>query len=264
MPASKICVATRTTFDQFDKCIEKFEELDCGGITKYYIICDARREIQDPFGKKIFTLFDENPIRPTSFNLVLDEVKKEEVEEHIFTFSKEVEVRKEHIEQLVKELDHNVIVAGYKLRDNVLSDQEYEVFSNGYRGRPGIAYLTPWNTCALWNKKFINVENGLWFDDICEKENNQLSQLRIKIEEREEETAYEGMEDSLAIARLLTMHEKANLKYKLLNNTLAWNISDGDEVRLKHKKKMARKNIVLTTFMNIKGYSIDQLVKAGD
>ena len=68
------------------------------------------------------------------------------------------------------------------------------------------------------------------------------------------------MEDGLAIAELVTKNNL--LKYKLIKKELFWNI-EGDEKRITdHKVKMARKNIVLSKFMNIKGYSIDKLIRA--
>ena len=69
------------------------------------------------------------------------------------------------------------------------------------------------------------------------------------------------MEDGLLIAKLTTENPEA--RYKLLDEKLPWNII-GDKERIKnHKIKMVRKNIVLKKFINIKGYSIDALVKAG-
>jgi len=66
------------------------------------------------------------------------------------------------------------------------------------------------------------------------------------------------MEDGLAIAGLIIGNNE--LKFKLIEQELGWNIRK--EKIKEHKKKLARKNIVLAIFMNIKGYSIDALQKA--
>lgn len=70
-------------------------------------------------------------------------------------------------------------------------------------------------------------------------------------------TGYKGMEDGLAIAKLVT--NNPGLKYKLIPKEIYWNIMGDKKKAEEHKIKMARKNIVLSTFINIKGYSINKL-----
>lgn len=262
---TKIIVATRTSKDQYDNCIEKLSDIDCEEVSCFYIVCNVRKRNQKINKKTIVTIFDPNPTRPTSFNLVLDKIRRRNKQEHLFTFSKEVEVKAEHIQSLFKELNENVIVMGYELSDNILSNQEQALYSNGAQQETGIAYWVPWNTCALWNMYYLTGKNRLWFDEICEKENNQLGPLVININGRLIVTDYEGMEDGLAIARLLTLYNNNNLKFRRLKykgQSLNWNLPDDDNNKLKQKKKMARKNIVLSTFMGIRGYSIEQLRNA--
>lgn len=123
-------------------------------------------------------------------------------------------------------------------------------------------FKVPWNTCALWNQKFVYGigTKRLRFDRICEKNRNQLGKLMVKVNDKLCPTNYEGMEDGLAIAELVT--KNSGLKYRLIKKALFWNIEGGEKRVIKQKKKMARKNIVLSTFIQIKGYSIDKLVKA--
>jgi hypothetical protein len=75
------------------------------------------------------------------------------------------------------------------------------------------------------------------------------------------DTPYQGMEDGLAIARLV--NNNSNLKYELYKKHLQWNIEGNKDRIIEQKKKMARKNIVLSTFMQMKGYSVDKLIDAG-
>ncbi len=96
------------------------------------------------------------------------------------------------------------------------------------------------------------------FDEICE--NNQLGNLYVQIYDALVETKFKGMEDGLAIARLV--YNNKDLKYKLIDKELLWNIDKDYKRIFKHKVKLARKNIVLSTLINIKGYSIDKLMEA--
>ncbi len=280
---NKIAIATRTYNDGYEECVKKLKELFKINsiskdyiISKGYIICDLDDKKLEEENKKedskIKVIFDKKPTRATAFNLVIkklnDELDKDENKGnkyHLLTFSKEVELREENIERMIEEIEKKkeLIVVGYRLMDNVLSEEECGQFANGNKNdNYGIAYQVPWNTCALWNKEFVYGENErrLIFDEICEK--NQLGHLYVKVNDALIETEFEGMEDGLAIAALVSNNE--NLKFKLIDERLPWRI-EGDYKRImKHKIKMARKNIVLSAFMNIKGYSIDKLREAND
>lgn len=257
---SKIVVGTRTKKENYEECFEKMQKFeDCDYISRIYIICNLQKEIKGH--DKIKIVYDSDPIRQCAFNLIIDKLRQSKDaknEYHFLAYSKEVELEEKNIEEMIREIDRNsknLIVAGYKLEDNILSKEEQNIFSNGdQKDDIGIAYRIPWNTCALWNKKFI-YSNGLEelrFDEICEK--NQLGNLDVEVNGKIMSTPYKGMEDGLAIARLQTFNKR--LKYKLLKPALPWNIS-GDEKRIEEKKiMMARKNIVLSTFINLKGYKL--------
>jgi hypothetical protein len=257
----KIILATRVYKDNYEVCKSKLLSFSNKNIAGFYIICDLQKKPFKENGKYFNVIFDSNPIRPTAFNLVIDELNKDKINQyHLLTFSQEVELEDENIETMIKELKEDLIVVGYRLRDNVLSDKELELYSNGKFPNVGIAYQVPWNTCALWNRKFIYGENLLKFDEICEKDKNQLGKLKVKVNGEPEDTDYEGMEDGLAIAELI--NKNPELKFKLIEEELSWNIQGNEDRIKKQKKKMARKNIVLSTFINIKGYSIEALSKA--
>lgn len=259
----KIVVATRTDKDGLEKCIEKMNTLlQHKSVAKCYIIYieeDNRLEkIKILKNKKPNT----KPTRETAFNQVIDELRNDKSAEHyhLMTFSKEVEFDEMNINKMIGEIE-GAIVVGYRLLDNVLSEEESKQFSNKENSHDmGIAYQVPWNTCALWNKEFVYGENEkkLIFDEICE--DNQLGTLQVKVDNILMETQYKGMEDGLAIAKLVSSNE--NLKYKLINERLPWRIDEDHKRRMTHKIKMARKNIVLNKFIGLKGYSIDKLMAA--
>lgn len=271
---NNIVLATRTTQDSYDDCISNLKKLvkDNNLIERIYIICNLRVKTFKIENIDCEVIFDTSPNRPTAFNLVINDLneklnKNNNSKYHLLTYSKEVDLRLNNIVEMVETLENNdktLIVVGYRLKDNILKDKEFEIYANGnYKDNNiGIAYQVPWNTCALWNRKFIydSGELKLNFDQICEKNTNQLSALYVKVNNTDEKTNYVGMEDGLAIAELV--NKNSGLKYKLLNKDLNWNIF-GDEKRiLGHKIKMARKNIVLCTFMQLKGYSVEKLKKA--
>lgn len=270
---NKIVIATRTDDKGFDECVKKLKKLSKinavkNAVFKSYIICNRNGKINN----EIYLIADseKDPTRATSFNLVIDklnnELKKNENEYHLLTFSKEVELHEENIKRMINEIEEKkIIVVGYRLMDNILSKKEYKQFANGNdKNNFGIAYQVPWNTCALWNKEFVygSGKKKLIFDEICE--NNQLGHLYVKVNGVLVKTEFEGMEDGLAIAKIITNNPDKDLKYKLIENKKNkkdWIIRGNEERLIKHKIKMARKNIVLSIFMNIKGYSIDKLTK---
>ena len=260
---TKIVLATRTTKDGYNDCIKGLERFkDNSNIEKIYIICNLRKRIFKIGNINHQLLFDENPIRQTSFNRVIEKLNKNKSKQyHLLTFSKEVGLRNEDIEKMINTLRNNLIVVGYRLKDNILSGEELRLYTNGENSNNvGIAYQVPWNTCALWNRRFVYGvgKEELKFDEICEKEHNQLGKLIVKVDKDYECTNYVGMEDGLAIAELVTKNK--DLKYKLIKKPLSWSINENN--KKDHKIKMARKNIVLSTFINIKGYSIDKLREA--
>ena len=261
---NKIIIATRTDNKGFDKCVKELKRLSkINLVFKSYIICNSHEKINS----KIEVISDSDPICMTAFNVVIkklnDELKNNKNKYHLLTFSKEVDLKKKNIERMAEETEKEkeIIVVGYRLKGDILSEKEYKQFANGNNiNNFGIAYQVPWNTCALWNEKFIygRGKKKLMFDKICEEKNNNLGPLFVKVDGLLSQTEFKGMEDGLAIAALISNNK--NLKFKLINDKLGWKIDKKDDI--KHKTKMARKNIVLSTFMNIKGYSTDKLMKA--
>jgi len=265
----KVILATRTktkNVEELNAFVEKLEK-EFGRydvIEKIYVICNQNEEkikIKKGNCEVIYEDNNKDPIRPTAFNVVLKKMKddRKNGKYHLLTYSKEVDLREENIVEMINEIEkdkNNLIVVGYRLRDNVLSPEEQLLCDDT------IAYKVPWNTCALWNKKFVYGEGSkrLKFDEICDK--NNLGKLEVKVHDYQVITDYEGMEDGLAIAEIVTKNK--GLRYKLIgDNYLSWWIDFDEKRRFKQKVKMARKSIVLTTLMNIKGYSIDRLIEAG-
>ena len=248
---------TRTKREGYDDCKKWLNQLaNNNKIDVFIIISDLRKLEGQKIGRKrLFDIFDTNPTSAISLNKAIQEIKKiysgnRSERKHFLIVSKEVELTAENIDTLIEKIspDNTTLVVGFDLQDNVLTNEEYEIFCNGN----GIAYQVPWNTCAIWNYDLFIKYVGE-FDNICY--NNQFDKLKVKIKDKIEETEYEGMEDGLAI--LKAVNENDNLKFFRLEDKLPWNISNNSIKR--HKQKMARKNIVLSMFANIKGYSIDKL-----
>lgn len=263
----KIVLVTRTSNCEvgFRKCKRKLETQfkKNSVINKYYVISNWKTDEKFKIGKLDYEIiFDKNPTRPTVFNKVLEKLNKNNdgEEYHLLAYSKEVDLRNKDIDRMIDEIEKNedhLIVVGYRLRDKVLTLKKQLLYEKG------IAYKVPWNTCALWNKKFVYGKGTkkLKFDEICEEDKNEFGELRVKINGYQVIASYKGMEDGLAIAELVSNNE--NLKYKLIDDNFpSWRI-DCDEKRiLSQKIKMARKSIVLAAFMSIRGYSKDKLLKA--
>lgn len=261
---TNIVVATRTYSNQLDECKRSFEKIvpkigvNKYNIERFYIIADVQTrddERQEPINKNIplDILFDLNPTRATSFNLVLEILRndKDAEQKHLLVFSKEVELRPQDIDEMLKVIEsepEKMIVVGFKLKDNVLSEKERSDYSKDEQGNLGVAYQVPWNTCALWNKRFVygKEDQKLTFDEICDK--NDFGQFCVLVGKEYEKTDYKGMEEGLAIAELKSKDK--SLEYQLIKKELPWNI---EESRKKtHKIKMARKNTVLKKFFKKK------------
>lgn len=259
----KIVLATRTDQDGLNECIEKIERLLVFGyIAKGYIIYKGDSKTEND----IVFIHDDKPTRESAFQLVLEKLRSDDFQEtenkhHLLTFSKEVEFNEKNIERMLSEIEQGIAVVGYRLCDNVLSENETKQFAGGenFDGY-GIAYQIPWNTLALWNKEVVygSGDKELMFDKICES--NSFGDLEVVVNEITMKTGYKGMEDGLAVARLVS--KNSDLRFKLIDERLPWRIDEKFERRLKHKIKMARKNEVLGHLMNMKGHSVDKLISA--
>ncbi len=282
-PNEPIVLATRIKKEDYQISRENITDRLSGyanrnfSIEKLIVVTDSDKEFKLN-NVTCETIFDSYPTRPTAFNKVVEKLNKtkQTTQPHLLTFSKEVKFGVEHINTLVEKItgkeergegdSRNMIVVGYKLRDNVSSDTEMRLFENRdvRTNDVGIAYKVPWSTFALWNKKFVYGDNELRlvFDEICEPENHQFGELTVNINGNSETTSYKGMEDGLAIARIIHYSPNKLLNYELIKEPIDWEIENDAKRILEHKKKLARKNIVLSTFMNVRGYSVEQLARA--
>jgi len=234
----EVILATRADDKSYEACIKELEKRfikSNSKISKIYIVCNLNKIDFDIGGIPVAVIFDNDPIRPCAFNKVIERLNDDkETQHHLLTFSKEVELKNENIERMAELIDDKTIVVGYCFKDNILDDQEAKLYSikDLQYSKAGIAYQVPWNTCALWNKKFIygTKEEKLQFDEICE--NNQFGEFSVKVDGTFTNTKYKGMEDGLAIAELLANNSTQDFKYKLIKEELRWNII-GDEKRKK-------------------------------
>jgi hypothetical protein len=271
-PGLSIIAATRHKgADGLESCYEAFRRISaCDEIERYIVVCDLDKPENKTIGNvSVEFIYDPDPIRPCAFNRVLEQIRKDSKRSHLYCFSKEVEVEAEHIRALILQIGPSVLVAGYRLKDNILTPDELRVFSNTIEeqptvsGRVGLAYRVPWNTCAIWHADVVfppPSNEGLWFDELAERRGNQLGLLSLTIEDTLVQTYYEGMEDGLAMARLLSVTDPRCYQCLLCDyksEPVEWKLSG--KRTLKHKVKMCRKNLVLAALMNIRGYSADTL-----
>lgn len=258
----EIIFITRTDKEGYVKCIKwlkRIKKKNNGNITDFIIICPDKGIDRRVAEKNKFTLLEsDNSTSPISFNLALEQLRRDEKEPEALLFaSKEiVELTKNNkINKLYEELrvqENKILVVGYKFTHK---DKSLKNEINNYYSKRGVAYMVPWNTCALWNYRLFK-ENVRKFDKICYQD--PIPKLRIKVNNKEIEMKLKGMEDGLAIAEAAFFD--ANIKYKLLDSPINWEI-DKDKIE-DHKNKLKRKDIVLTVFINMREYSFDALMNA--
>ncbi len=224
-------------------------------VEKVFVVCDkvSSDSLQNNDLRIEFFLSDD-PISPVSMNMVIETIRKDNFDAFIIA-SKEIEINKQRIKKLINyiENDKDLLVVGYsfKIRDTQL-DQELQSY---YRNKELVAFQVPWNTCAIWNYKLF-IQHVGEFDPITDK--NNFSPLKVSVGENIIEADHRGMEDGLAIAKALSKIS-SSIKFKLIKKgSLYWRVNNTD----KHRQKLARKNKVMSNFMEHRGYSINSLTKS--
>ncbi len=232
-------------------------EVSSAGIKDIYIISefDEDRKVKEISNIKVKVVLDEDSTSPTAINSALKELEKKRPGAFLVC-SKEVNLEKKHIEELEKNL-RSLLAVGYKfhIKDSKLNEE----LQDHYKERE-LAYRVPWNTCAIWNYQlFSNKEHGVEkFDKITHGKN--FPRLLVSIDNKCEETDYWGMEDGLAIAKVASHYKGRKKLFKLLSTQLDWEVEINKVVG--HRKKLARKEIVLGVFMAARGYSVEDLVSS--
>lgn len=204
-----------------------------------------------------------DPTGTVAINLALEKIIEDDSIDGFLIASREITMGFSEIIELIEALrgigkkDEDILVAGYKFKvDNKELNMELEEAYNN----KNIAFMIPWNTCALWNlniiREIVRKTDEPFFDVLCDK--NSCGDLKVKIDNKDESTKYKGMEDGLAIAKACTFDNK--LRYRLLEKQLGWEVND--KKYLEHRKKIVRKDIVLSHFIGLKGYSVNALKKA--
>lgn len=258
-----IALTTRVPVNDLPEFFAWIQQINHPAIAKIYVVSDAsdaQFAQANIYNANCQNIYDPNPTRPTAYNLVIDELNKTtETQHHLLAVSREVQMQDTHIQTMLSYLSSpKCIVAGYSLRDNVLTEQERLEFIGA---PPGVAYIVPWSTCALWNREFVYGKGGrrLRFDPLCDGKND-LGNIIVTVNDEPHKTVYAGMEDGLAIARLI--QQDSSLWYTLLSPELPWYFKNDEHRRLKHKIKMARKNMVLEKYLEISGLGAGILQKA--
>lgn len=265
---TKIILATRTKKENFVDCKKKLEKLfnknnTIETIEKIYIICDSEEDSFNIGNIKCNVLFNREPIGPTAFNSVIDELNKEKEDTkknyHLLTYSKEVGLKQTDIKMLITEINSNsdLLVVGYKFE---ITDEKLNNELEGYyHNKNLIAYRIPWNTCAIWNFNLFNKYVSK-FDEITAI--NPFNPIEVSIDGICSQTDHRGMEDGLAIAEAVSKSNK-KIKYKLLKRPLLnWEVNSSDGEIKRHGQKLARKETVLRNFMAVRNYSVKDLENA--
>ncbi len=209
---------------------------------------------------KIKSIVSDEPTSPTSINLAISELKNDI--DYFIVASKEVGVTEKKLDNLITEIENSkkykLLVTGYKFKivdkNGKLDKKLNNELQDYYKNDDLIAYKVPWNTCAIWNRKlFKKVEK---FDEITAK--NPFPDVYVCIDNVCSLTPHQGMEDGLAIAE--AVNKNKNLKFKLLDDYLSWEVNVGKEEN--HREKLARKETVLRNFMRVRNYYVDDLKAA--
>jgi hypothetical protein len=203
---------------------------------------------------------DSDPTSPISFNRVLKIIKKSKEKPDAFLVcSKEVGLDKEHLETLIDNIRKNLkhlLVVGYKFK--IVDEKLNNELQGYYNNKNLIAYQVPWNTCAIWNYKLFNDYINK-FDEITFGR-EPFNFTDVSIDGVPYRTEHKGMEDGLAIAQASSQQKKPKIYFKLLDeNPLSWAV---DSDKIKHRKKLARKEAVLRNFMAFRNYSVKDLLDA--
>lgn len=244
--------------DSFRKWIHVF--VGNKQIVKTYIISDqlSKDSLKLNDDRIEFIVPAADPTTTTSMNLAIAMLQGMDA---FMVVSKEVKISQKAIKKLISETKNhkNRLVTGCKFRltDKNLNHELEEYYKN----KGSIAYQVPWNTCAIWRidlfkkyvKKFDEITTGDKFDPI-----------NVCIDNVCQSTDHKGMEDGLAIAKAATLCG-TDVKFKLLNQPLVlWDIEMAHGKVTDHRKKLARKEMVLRNFMAVRDYSVDDLLKAKD
>jgi hypothetical protein len=247
---------------------ELIKEAESSGIneSRIYIVSDFKESNYSlDAHTKVQIIKDANPIGPVSINTAIkkieDDIGKHDDKEEGLAFlvcSREVKLKKEDIIKLRKAIEEDkfMLVVGYKLE--ITNDEQLKKeLEDYYNNKALIAYQIPWNTCAIWNYRLFR-QYVVKFDEITKE--NPFNQVNVCIDNYCSQTKHEGMEDGLAIAKAASQKGKDRIYFKLFEKKINWNI-DLTKKR-SHREKLARKDIVLRNFMEVRGYSVKDLEDA--
>jgi len=171
-----------------------------------------------------------------------------------FIISREVKILPKQFTNMVERFngeEDKLLAVGYRLQEKLAGAQQGA-------GQPspqeGVAFDVPWNTCILWNSSLFKTLVKK-FDTICD---GGMGRLVLENFNPPLVTEFSGMEDGLAFAKVAS--EQSEGYYAVLfNESVSWIISNKPERICDHRKKMARKSIVLRAFINARGYSGEKL-----
>lgn len=231
---------------------------DCGIGNAIVCIMDTDKQLKD---KQVindievtFLFLGKQVSKPSGvLNAGISEVRKGGFDA-FFIISKEVKILPKHYTNMVERFngeEDKLLAVGYRLQ---------ETLAGAPRGagqpspQEGIAFVVPWNTCILWNALLFNKVVG-GFDAIC---NGGMGSFVLENFNPPLVTEFCGMEDGLALAKVAS--EQSRGYYAVLfNESVRWLIPNEPMRISDHRKKLARKSIVLRAFINARGYSEEKL-----
>lgn len=229
-----------------------------------YVI--AKFEKDELIGETLETkiIRSEDPASSVSMNLALDCIKRENEfkPDAFFIWSKEVDFEIADINELADEIRNNetLLVAGFKFK-HVGNEEINSELNNYYADKNLIAYQVPWNTCAMWSYKLFD-EYVEKFDEITLGK-YPFQDIPVIVKKTIKTAEHKGMEDGLAIAQAVSKSKGSkDVKFKLIEKSLNWEIRDGNDGIEKHLKKLARKETVMRNFMVMRNYSVEDLKAA--
>ena len=201
---------------------------------------------------------NDNPISPISFNTVFNRIEPSDKVGAFLVCSKEVDLKKEDIKTLTDEIHNNpnLLAAGYKFKHD--SEELNNKLAGYYANKNLIAYRVPWNTYVIWNYKLFN-EYVKKFDEITLGK-YPFGNITVTVNGAGKITRHKGMEDGLAIAQAVS--QSGDVRFKLLEKSLAWAVKGDKKSMEDHLMKLARKDLVMRNFMAIRNYSIEDLEAA--
>lgn len=250
----EIILITRTSEEEQQACYRFIERtIQYKLITKVIIgVFGKKDHVPNEPRIKVIEMKSNGP--STVLNMLFKEVPAN-FQGGILVVSKEVQIRLDELQRMVQRFEgeeDKLLAVGYRL-------QEIQKGSKPGEGIPSsqeedVAFDVPWNTCILWNASLFRAKVKK-FDTICD---GGMGSLVLENFNPPLVTEFSGVEDGLALAKV-AFEQSEGYYAVLFSESLPWVIPNEPERICDHRKKMARKSIVMRAFISARGYSEEKL-----